>query len=56
MKKQIPARVDEEIQDFLRDEAKAENRPFSNHVETVLKKHMTSKKVQSHQPKQEYKP
>lgn len=53
MKKQLPARVDEEIQNSLKQEAKTENRTFSNHVETVLKKHVEKQEVSKHKSKKE---
>lgn len=55
-KKLIPARVDTDIQDKLKDEAIIENRTFSNHVETVLKKHVEKKEIDKpFVPKKEYK-
>lgn len=44
-KKLIPARVDTDIQDKLKIEADEENRTFSNHVETVLKRHVEKKEL-----------
>ena len=55
MKKQIPARVEESTIEALKVEAVAENRTFSNHVDTVLKKHIEKKEiVKPFQPKVEY--
>jgi len=41
MKKQIPARVEESTIKALKEQALKENRTFSNHVDTVLTKHVT---------------
>jgi len=53
-KKLIPARVDMDIQDKLKTEAQEENRTFSNHVETVLKRHVEKSKDKPFTPKKEY--
>lgn len=45
MKKPIIARVEESTIEALKDEAKTENRTFSNHVDTVLKKHVEKKQI-----------
>lgn len=54
MKKQIPARVQETTIAALKEEAKGENRTFSNHVDTVLTKHVEKKEQAKHVAKKEY--
>lgn len=52
MKKQIPARVEESTINALKIQAKTENRTFSNHVDTVLTKHVSKQEVKA--SKKEY--
>ena len=46
-KKVLSIRLDEEFLNELKALAKIENRPLSNFIETVLKKHVSSKKEQT---------
>lgn len=55
MKKQLPAvRVEETTIEALREQAKEENRSFSNHVDTVLSNHVKKDKPKPFTSKQEY--
>ena len=54
MKKSLPVKVEESTIDELKKEAKEENRSLSNHVDTLLTKHI-QKREHSHTPKHETK-
>lgn len=55
MKKQLPVRIEESTIEALKVDAESENRSLSNHVDTVLKKHLEKKEiVKPFHPKVEY--
>ena len=54
MKKPLPVRIEETTINKLKEQAKEENRTLSNHVDTVLTKHVSKKEI-THTPKRETK-
>jgi hypothetical protein len=52
-KKLIHVRIDADTKISLNKEAVSQNRKLSNHVETVLKKHVEKLETSKHQPKKE---
>lgn len=52
-KKVLHLRIDSDTKQSLKDEAESQNRKLSNHVETVLKQHVSKREQSKHKPKQE---
>lgn len=53
-KKVLHVRIDSDTKQSLKTEAESQNRKLSNHVETVLKKHVEKQEVIKHKSKKEF--
>jgi len=53
-KPKLNARVRQTTQDKLKEHAEQDGEKFSNHVDTVLTKHVENREGEKHQPKKEY--
>lgn len=53
-KKVLHVRIDADTKRALKAEGESQNRKLSNHVETLLKKHVEKQEVIKHQSKKEF--